>query len=226
MDPETVQCQIFDYRLVFDPPRWQHHAMIRVSFLALLLLSACSLPPTGLSARYVKPATPIEVVMPANARSIRQQFTPPPSPELYADGHYGIDIIGPLNAPVLAPAPGRVIASFVDPAYGGQILIEHGPDANGRVYKTRYAHLKSRSVKRGDVVARGQRIGGLGRGGLTAAGILHLHFEVQERQPSGRFKQFDPHRYWINGVGRVTCFEPERSYPEDTFAITYPVQCL
>lgn len=206
--------------------RWHQQMMLRIAILALMMLPACSLPPTGLSARYVKPAMPIDVVMPANARSIRQQFTPPPSPDRYAEGHYGIDVIGPPDAPILAPAPGRVVASFVEPIYGGQIIMEHGPDAAGRMYRTRYAHLRSRVVRRGDVVARGQRIGGLGRGGITGGGILHLHFEVQQQQTSGRFEPLDPHLFWIDGVGRVTCFETDKTYADRPFRITYPVQCL
>ncbi|MEO1239298.1 MAG: M23 family metallopeptidase [Pseudomonadota bacterium] len=199
---------------------------IRVLMLAALVLTACQIPPVGLSTAYVRPAEPIDVVMPPNAPSIRQQFTPPPSRDRYAEGHYGIDVVGPLDAPILAPAPGRVVASFVEPIYGGQIIMEHGPDATGRMYRTRYAHLKSRVVRRGDVVARGQRIGGLGRGGITAGGILHLHFEVQQQQSSGRFEPLDPHLFWVDGIGRVTCFEPGRSYPDQPFAITYPAQCL
>ena len=43
------------------------------------------------------------------------------------EGHQGIDILGPVGTPVLAPAPGRVSDSWFGPMYGHQILIDHAP---------------------------------------------------------------------------------------------------
>ena len=198
----------------------------RLPLLAALVLAACELPPTGLSTAYVWPAEPVEVVMPANARSIRQQFKPPPSPDRFGEGHFGIDVVGPTGAPILAPAPGRVFASFFEPFYGAQLILEHGPDASGRRWRTRYWHLSSRDVKVGETVARGQKIAGLGRTGVLAGGILHLHFEVLREETPGNFKPLDPQLLWVDGVGRVTCYVPGRSHPDEPFRITYPVACL
>ena len=199
---------------------------LRAPLLAALILAACELPPVGLSTAYVWPAEPIEVVMPPNAPSIRQQFKPPPSPDRFGEGHFGIDVVGPTGAPILAPAPGRVHASFVEPFYGAQLILEHGPDASGRRWRTRYWHLNTREVKVGQIVARGETIAGLGRTGVLAGGILHLHFEVLREEKPGTFKPLDPQLLWIDGVGRVTCFEPGKTYADRPFRITYPVQCL
>ncbi len=220
-------CQTLALALAKDGKDWHQYPMNRVFILVgLVFIAACNLPPTGLSAAYVWPAEKIDVVMPPNARSIRQQYKPAPSADRFGEAHLGIDVIGPPGDPILAPAPGRVIASFIEPFYGTQLILEHGPDASGRTYRTRYWHLQSRDVKRGDAVARGQKIAGLGRSGVLAAGILHLHFEVLQEVSPGRFETLDPQLLWIDGVGRVTCFEPGRTYSDRVFRMTYPVECL
>lgn len=198
---------------------------LKPPLVAALLLAACEIPQTGLSTAYVRPAEPIDVVMPANAPSIRQQFRPAPSRDRYAEGHYGIDIVGPTDLPILAPVEGRVFASFFEPLYGAQMILEHGPDASGRRYRTRYWHMASKDVDVGDIVQRGQKLGGLGRTGMLSGGILHLHFEVMREERPGRFVPLDPHLLWIDGVGRVTCFQPDRSYQTEPLRLTYPVAC-
>lgn len=75
---------------------------------------------------------------------------------------------------VVAAAAGTV--SRVDDegsvSYGRWIEIDHG---NG--YRTRYAHLSQQSVRVGQRVAQGQRIGAVGdTGGSTGP---HLHFELR-----------------------------------------------
>ena len=83
--------------------------------------------------------------------------------------HKGIDIAGGGN--VMAADNGRV--SFVgwDGGYGKTIIIDH---QNGM--KTLYGHLSSYSVKVGDVVQQGQKIGVKGSTGNSTG--VHLHFEV------------------------------------------------
>lgn len=85
--------------------------------------------------------------------------------------HNGLDIAGRLGTPVYATAHGEVVYANYSMGYGNAVMIDHG---NG--LKTLYAHLSSMLVKRGETVARGQRIGEIGKTGRTSG--CHLHYEV------------------------------------------------
>lgn len=205
--------------------------MIRtfIQLLAIGLLAGCSFPKYGASITYNdRNPDPIAVVMPPNAPSITQQFWPPRNTAFDGEtsgGHNGLDVWAERRTPVLAAAPGRVTSSFFDPAYGQSIVIDHGRDENGERITTRYNHLSFRDAQNGDVVARGQMIGGLGISGFLAQGIPHLHFEVVRRTRDNKVIPMDPHLFWADGVGRVTCFDPARDIPALPFRITYPVIC-
>lgn len=85
--------------------------------------------------------------------------------------HEGLDYSGPMRAPIVATGPG--VVSYVGPrsGYGTVVEIDHG-----KGYKTRYAHLSSTSVRIGERVTVGQRIGALGNTGRSTG--PHLHYEV------------------------------------------------
>ncbi len=86
-----------------------------------------------------------------------------------------------LGEPVYAVAHGRVVASgFYRPAWGNVVLIEHRlPD--GRRVWSQYAHLRERQVEEGEVVARGQQIGTIGKGEGNRF-WAHLHFEIRKKE--------------------------------------------
>jgi len=86
--------------------------------------------------------------------------------------HQGIDIPGPTGAPVGAALSGvvhRVVPEKDAGGFGNFIEVKH---ANGDI--TRYAHLSAVNVKKGDKVARGQRIGAVGSTGNSTGPHLHL----------------------------------------------------
>lgn len=85
--------------------------------------------------------------------------------------HTGLDFVGALGSPIYAAADGTVVSAKPEGAYGNMVKIKH---ADGS--RTLYAHLTSFSVKKGDTVERGQRIGSLGSTGNSSG--PHLHFEV------------------------------------------------
>lgn len=85
--------------------------------------------------------------------------------------HPGLDFSGAMMTPVHVTAPGVVSFTGVRSGYGNTIEVDHG---NG--FKTRYAHLSTISVKVGQRVALGQRIGGMGSTGRSTG--PHLHYEV------------------------------------------------
>lgn len=162
------------------------------------------------------------VYMPDNAPSISQGYRPKRLTG-QRSGHEGIDIIDKSGTPVLAAAPGVVIGSYFELLFGSQIEIAHGVDEKGLPVKTRYLHLRKRLVKKGDVVVRGQQIGELGRSGLLAGGILHLHYEV--RVGFGQNNSINPHMFWADGIGVVTCFDKNKHWYDLPFNTTYPVPC-
>jgi murein DD-endopeptidase MepM/ murein hydrolase activator NlpD len=84
--------------------------------------------------------------------------------------HKGVDIISSKKS-ILAADNGKVIFAGKDGAYGNSIVIDHG---NG--YQTRYGHLSKISVKKGQVVEKGEKIGVMGSTGRSTG--VHLHFEV------------------------------------------------
>jgi murein DD-endopeptidase MepM/ murein hydrolase activator NlpD len=75
--------------------------------------------------------------------------------------------------------------TFVGHKFGFGLVVEvqHTPSV-----KTRYAHMRTASVKVGDQVNRGDQLGAVGSSGITTG--PHLHFEVIV---NGR--QVDPLRY-------------------------------
>ncbi|MDC7681704.1 peptidoglycan DD-metalloendopeptidase family protein [Asticcacaulis sp. BYS171W] len=85
--------------------------------------------------------------------------------------HFGLDFAGPFLTPIHATAPGIVAFAGVRNGYGNCVEIDHG---NG--FKTRYAHMQSFSVKPGQRVGVGQRVGAMGSTGRSTG--VHLHYEV------------------------------------------------
>lgn len=115
--------------------------------------------------------------------------------------HKGIDLKANSGDRVVAALPGTVIKSddSSDPnGYGGQILIRH--EVDGKVYFTRYAHLRKRYVVANEKVTQGQKIGESGGGendpnkGRSTG--PHLHFEFLG---SGE-KPLDPEPYLKGSV--------------------------
>jgi murein DD-endopeptidase MepM/ murein hydrolase activator NlpD len=85
--------------------------------------------------------------------------------------HSGLDFAGGLMTPIQSTAPGVVAFTGVRSGYGNTVEIDHG-----RGFKTRYAHLAAISVRPGQSVALGQRIGAMGSTGRSTG--VHLHYEV------------------------------------------------
>jgi len=88
--------------------------------------------------------------------------------------HNGVDFATPTGTPVLAVADGVVTRVLTHPFAGKYIEIEHG----GK-YVTRYLHLHRFMVRKGESVARGQRIALSGNTGRSTG--PHLHFELHVR---------------------------------------------
>ena len=86
--------------------------------------------------------------------------------------HNGVDVVAPKGAPVVACADGVVALVHQDMFFTGRtVLIDHG---HGLI--SAYAHLDDIRVKLGERVAKGARIGSVGRTGRVTG--PHLHWGV------------------------------------------------
>lgn len=195
-----------------------------IAICALLaMLAGCGIEAYGKADIYdIHSRSKIPVVMPPGAPYMSEQFYGPG--EIGDKEHLGIDIYALRGTPILAAAPGRVERAFYDPAYGHQIVIDHGPDETGKRVRTAYKHLYERTATEGQSVARGAPIGTMGATGALGM-MVHLHFEVLRDLPNARQTAFDPNLFWMQGPGRVTCFRPGTTYPDQPFRTTYPVPC-
>ncbi len=91
--------------------------------------------------------------------------------------HKGIDFTAPQGTDIQATGNGRIVSvNKAGSGYGKNVLIDHGYG-----YKTLYAHMHTISVRQGEVVKKGQKIGLVGSTGSSTG--AHLHYEV-----------------WLNGI--------------------------
>ena len=86
--------------------------------------------------------------------------------------HDGLDIGAAANAPVQAPALGRVTMVGFDPKLGNLVKVDHGFGI-----ETLYGHLAKALVKEGQRVKRGEVVGLVGSSGLATG--PHLHYMVK-----------------------------------------------
>lgn len=86
--------------------------------------------------------------------------------------HYGLDISTTRGTPVFATADGTVKYAKRRGGFGLVVALEHEYG-----YETLYAHMAKMSVKAGEQVKRGQKIGEVGNTGRSTA--PHVHYEVR-----------------------------------------------
>ena len=99
-------------------------------------------------------------------------------------GHEGIDVLAGEGTAVRASAAGKVIFAGPGPEeYGLTVIVYH----SGR-WTTTYSYLGKLTVKEGDKVKAGERIGLVGQTGLASE--PQLHFEIRRNKLA-----LDPARY-------------------------------
>jgi murein DD-endopeptidase MepM/ murein hydrolase activator NlpD len=86
--------------------------------------------------------------------------------------HNGLDMAGGMGQPIAASAPGIVVSADSRGGYGNAVVVDHG-----NALATVYAHMSSFNVYPGDVVERGDVLGGVGSTGFSTG--PHLHWEVR-----------------------------------------------
>ncbi len=108
--------------------------------------------------------------------------------------HTGVDFPVPTGTSVRAVGAGQVVSAGWGGSFGYQVVIRHG---DGRY--TQYAHLSAISVRAGQTVDAGRRIGRSGSTGNSTG--PHLHFEV--RTGPGFGSDIDPVAYLRAGGVRI-----------------------
>lgn len=107
--------------------------------------------------------------------------------------HQGIDICAPEGSSVLTPLTGTVVRTVKKwtggfSGYGKVVLMEYpaSPATGGKPLYGLFAHLSAIDVKAGDVLARGSRLGFVGKtkytrkdkSALFVSSGSHLHIEM------------------------------------------------
>jgi hypothetical protein len=114
------------------------------------------------------------------------------------DPHRGVEFLNKFGTPVYAAGEGRVVFAGPDDApvyspwrnfYGNLVVIEHTDD----LY-TLYAHLSEITVRQGQQVASGEKIGAVGQTGVAIGS--HLHFEVRRGDVEDYFSPQNP-ELWL-----------------------------
>ncbi|WP_034408191.1 peptidoglycan DD-metalloendopeptidase family protein [Deinococcus murrayi] len=115
----------------------------------------------------------------APAVKVKAQSSAFGQPRTYVAGgpvqyHYGTDYPAPVGTPVLAVNDGTVVVAGMYPVRGGLVVIDHGAGLTSL-----YFHQSRVTVKVGQQVTRGQKIGEVGSTGLSAGPHLHLEMRVR-----------------------------------------------
>ncbi len=90
---------------------------------------------------------------------------------------------------------GKVYSCGCGYGYGNYVMIDHGV-SGGKYYRTVYAHLKpgSITVKTGQKVNQGQKIGAVGTTGNSTG--YHLHFEIRQGSSSKNLSPVNPKKFF------------------------------
>ncbi|PIE50117.1 MAG: peptidase M23 [Flavobacteriales bacterium] len=88
-----------------------------------------------------------------------------------SEKHSGIDFKGAYGSRINATADGEVFFAGVRGGYGNCVIIQHKNNI-----KTLYAHMRKITVKQGQKVSLGDKVGELGNTGRSTG--PHLHYEI------------------------------------------------
>ena len=138
-------------------------------------------PQTGPNLNNGAPADPMDpgaLFCPIQGAKIIQKFGPTsfalePASGIYLHFHSGVDLLAEYGTPILAAAGGKVTAAGYADYFGLRVAIT---DSYGLVEI--YAHMSDASVKVGDSIQQGQKVGLVGSTGLSVGSHLHLQLEV------------------------------------------------
>ena len=116
-----------------------------------------------------------------------------------------VDVLAATDGLVVSAAGQTLEEHKTDTPVGARYDVVYVLDARGWYY--RYSHMKEidAAIRPGVRVAKGQRIGVLGKEG-GSGGWSHVHFEIKTRQPSGKWGAEEGYAYVWEAY--VTQFKP------------------
>ena len=104
--------------------------------------------------------------------------------------HTGLDYSAPRGTPIYATGDGKIITVRTNfGGYGKEVEIDHGYG-----FVTKYAHMESFNVKKGQKIKRGECIGYVGNTGRSTA--PHLHYEIIKDG-----QKINPVHYFYKDIG-------------------------
>ena len=115
-------------------------------------------------------------IMPCNGYKTRGYGLMPHPISGYKKFHAGIDIANRPGTPIFTTAKGKVEYVGTRGKLGRTVIVNHG---NG--FKTIYGHLNKYTVKKGQAVGRGDKIGEMGNTGYSTAPHLHYGITLDSR---------------------------------------------
>lgn len=122
--------------------------------------------------------------------------------------HNAVDWYAPVGTEIKSPWPGRVEASKPrgSGGAGGFVQIKHD---NG--FTTKYAHLKKRFVKTGDIVTAKQPIGTVGKTGNAKHRHTHPHLHFQLIFQRRSVNPTNPNLFRCHSYAKIS--DPEERLP-------------
>jgi murein DD-endopeptidase MepM/ murein hydrolase activator NlpD len=121
--------------------------------------------------------------------------------------HEGLDFSCDVGTPVQSTADGIVESAGWDGGYGLKVIVNHGYG-----FKTVYGHLSKASVKRGEVIAKGDNIGLSGNSGVSSGAHLHYEVHFMDNKLNPRpFADWSPRRAY-------SVFKQVKEVPWESFA--------
>ncbi len=150
---------------------------LAIPTIASKAVTAAEATPTPSPAPSASPAALADTPAPKFAwpltGKVRRSFA---AAETKSGPHEGIDLLSPEGSAVRASAAGKVIFAGQGPDdYGLTVIVFHG----GR-WTTTYSFLSKVTVKEGDEVKAGERVGLVGETGMATE--PQLHFEVRKNR--------------------------------------------
>lgn len=115
--------------------------------------------------------------------------------------HNGVDFVGAnsnVGDKIYSIGDGEIVYVGNSSTAGRYVVIKHDNLIKGQTVITRYLHLDSYNVRKGDTVSKGEFIGYEGNTGFSTG--KHLHFDMWIAPSNYNYNYYDLTRYVVNPI--------------------------